>query len=107
MTTTATPALSAEQAASVHREFLCHLVGRLVAMPWGTLIVCHDPPDARDAMCRLLGREIDCEPQSSGDLGARLAAAAPAARHFCSNILFLGIDSPDIPTASLHRIAHL
>jgi rSAM/selenodomain-associated transferase 1 len=104
------PDLSAEQAAGVQRVFLAHLVRRLARIRLGRLIVCHDPPDRREAMRDVTGGDgIHFLPQSGGDLGARLAAAArvAAGRDHGSAVLFLGVDAPDVPEALLRRVAAL
>jgi len=104
-----TPELSPEQAAAVYKTFLCHLACRLGGMGWGDLIVCHDPPDCFERMRDLIGREAIAryEPQCEGDLGARLAAAAKVKVRNAQCVMFLGTDSPDVPAASLHRVAEL
>ena len=101
------PPLTSRQAARVQREFLCHLAGRLGEMGWGELIICHDPPDCMDAMRDLIGQEALAGycPQVGGDLGARLADAARPVHRHPPNVLFLGVDSPDVPDAYLSRIA--
>ena len=112
------PELSAEQAAGVQRAFLTHLVQRLARMGLARVIVCHDPPEGAAAMRELIGGggggdaattggRAELCPQSEGDLGARLAAAAAAARGDCVNVLFLGVDAPDVPELFLRRAAEM
>ena len=96
------PALTADHAARLHREFLLHVVNRLAPR---RLIVCFDPPDSEAAMRQLLG--VDLTPQSPGDLGHRLAVATAAARHAAETVIFLGTDSPDVPLRYIDRIAEL
>jgi rSAM/selenodomain-associated transferase 1 len=96
------PPLLAEQAARVQREFLIHVVARLAPRP---LTVCFDPPAREDDMRRLVA--VDVMPQSAGDLGARLAAATVAARRVSENLIFLGVDSPDVPIKFIDRVANL
>jgi rSAM/selenodomain-associated transferase 1 len=96
------PVLSAEQAAAVHQVFVHHVVGRLSG--WCAeeeLIVCFDPPDALSAMRELLGARIRMLAQTGGNLGARLAGAY---RHLgAQRALFMGVDSPDVPSRFIRR----
>jgi rSAM/selenodomain-associated transferase 1 len=110
------PELSAAQSAAVHEALICHLIRRLDAMGWGGLVVCHDPPDCVEPMRELIGPAARARyaPQCQGDLGARLSAAAgliaPAAARIGrppSSVMFLGVDSPDVPAAALHRVAEM
>jgi rSAM/selenodomain-associated transferase 1 len=98
------PPLSAEQAARLHEAFLLHLLQRLHA--W-RVVVCFDPPQREAEMRRLV--DVELIPQQSGDLGQRLAAAAAASRPGApaDYLIFLGVDSPDVPEAYLHRVAEL
>jgi rSAM/selenodomain-associated transferase 1 len=90
------PELTPKQAADVHRVFLRHVVNRLRGI--GEVIVCFDPPDAGSAMRTVVDAKF--VPQCSGDLGARLASASRAISE--DRILFLGVDSPDVPTSAIH-----
>jgi rSAM/selenodomain-associated transferase 1 len=103
-----TPALTPEQAAGVHATFLKHLTARLARLNAAELVICFDPPDKVDAMRALLdGSPIAFLPQCPGDLGARIgdAAARLFPRH--DRLLFMGIDSPDLPLAHLFKAAEL
>ena len=95
------PPLTADDAARLHREFLLHVVHRLRTWP---IIACHDPPDAQAEMRGLLVG-VDLLPQSDGDLGERLTAAAKESG--AREVIFLGADSPDVPEAHLRRVAAL
>ncbi len=99
------PELSSQQAADVHRMFLRQVVRRLSAT--GRLVVCFDPPDAEAAIHEIIGPDCQAKylPQALGDLGARLAAAFAALAP--DNVLFLGVDSPDVPAAFLTNAAKL
>ncbi|HYO09360.1 MAG TPA: TIGR04282 family arsenosugar biosynthesis glycosyltransferase [Tepidisphaeraceae bacterium] len=107
------PALSGEQAAATHEAFLVHLCGRLARMEWGRRVICHDPPDCGPALRALVGRAFEYLPQGGGDLGARMAAAAVASSAAARTgdpggaLLFIGVDSPDVPTAALAAAARL
>jgi rSAM/selenodomain-associated transferase 1 len=98
------PALTADQAARVQREFLLHVVGRLSPR---RVITCYDPPESEAEMRGLLDANLEVMPQSAGDLGARLAAATIAARRVSDRLIFLGVDSPDVPIKFIDRVADL
>jgi uncharacterized protein len=97
------PAIGAEAAAKVHACCLLHVVRRLQMLQPRELIVCFDPPEQQEPMRGLLescGAIALC-PQTSGDLGRRIADAAGnvAQRHRRS--LLLAVDSPDVPADSI------
>jgi hypothetical protein len=104
-----TPDLTPDQAAAVHACFLRHLVTRLARLNPAELVLCFDPPDQASAFPALFdaATTLTFLPQSSGDLGARLAAAhANLAQHH-PHVLFLGVDSPDVPLGHLFKAAEL
>ena len=103
-----TPALTPQQAAEVHRLFLLHLLDRLIDLAPAELVVCFDPPDAGASMAALLSpRSLQLIAQSEGDLGNRLAIAANSIFERFDRVLFLGVDSPDVPVALLQNAAEL
>jgi uncharacterized protein len=85
------PPLTTEQAARLHHEFLLHVIGRLRS--W-RVIACYDPPGSAADMRRLI--DVELMAQSASD------ASTPA-----DHVIFLGIDSPDVPLAYLDRVADL
>lgn len=101
------PDLTPQQAADIHHAMLVHVVERLAEFQPTELVICFDPPDAGSAMQALLPR-INARflPQSAGDLGARLATAKSALANPHS-VLFLGVDSPDLPTDHLIQAVRL
>jgi rSAM/selenodomain-associated transferase 1 len=103
------PELSAHLAAKVHRVFLQHWMARLCELRAGEVVLGFDPVEKGDAFRELFERSarITLLPQVDGDLGARIAAAAReiSARH--RRLLFLGVDSPDVPLAHLNKAAEL
>jgi rSAM/selenodomain-associated transferase 1 len=103
------PALTPEQAADVQRAFVRHVARRLHRMAPAELVVCFDPPDAGSAMRELLRDSCDVTylAQAPGDLGERLAAAARMVGRLHRRLLFLGVDSPDVPAAHLATAARL
>ena len=90
-----TPALSPEQAAAVHGVFLLETLRRLRGKSCHVTL-CYDPPDGQ--IGRWAGNGVMTLPQTSGDLGDRLAAAA---EEHGGPVLFLGCDSPDLPEEHL------
>jgi hypothetical protein len=96
------PALTPDDAAQVHEAFLRHVVTRLRGR---RRVVCYDPPSEEIAMRELLGG-VELYPQVSGDLGARLAAAARTVGG-AGPLIFLGVDSPDVPLAFIDHVAEL
>jgi len=104
-----TPDLTPEQAAAVHAVFLKHLTTRLTRLNPAELVICFDPPDKRDAMQTLFppNSPFTYLPQSPGDLGQRLAAASAALFTRHARLLFLGVDSPDVPLGHLFTAAQL
>jgi rSAM/selenodomain-associated transferase 1 len=100
--------LTPQQAADIHTVFLHHLTARLSRLNAAELVICFDPPGQGEAMRQLIGLpNLTMLEQSPGDLGARLAAASYAlfARH--QRLLFLGVDSPDLPLPHLFKAAEL
>jgi len=100
--------LTAQQAADVHAVFLRHICARLARLNSAELVLCFDPPDKAGAFRQLLDLpNLTLLEQCPGDLGTRIAAASAAlfARH--ERLLFLGVDSPDLPLAHLFKAAEL
>lgn len=104
-----TPELHATQAAAVHEAFIVHVFQRLRELKPAELVICYDPPTGEAAMRRLLGSPDDVTfmPQAAGDLGQRLAAMFDALKSRHRRILFLGVDSPDLPADHLRDAARL
>lgn len=97
------PDLSSAQAAAVHRQMLLHVVERMAELQSAQLVICYNPPDAGEAIQSLLpGIRARFLPQVAGDLGQRMAAAFASAREPSATI-FLGVDSPDLPTDHLRQ----
>jgi glycosyltransferase A (GT-A) superfamily protein (DUF2064 family) len=71
----------------------------------GEVTVCFDPPEARGAFEDLLAdfAPVVFLPQTTGDLGHRLAAASQQ----YDRVLFLGADSPDVPQPHLETALRL
>lgn len=62
-----------------------------------TLRVCFDPPEAGQAMRRLLGADLEYAPQHGADLGARMANAFEEAFRSVDRAVLMGCDAPDYP----------
>lgn len=101
------PPLSHEQAAAVHGAFLRSTLEQLLfaSQSGGVdrVVWCFDPPDQHEAVEAFLRKgefpaKLDLLPQSAGDLGDRLIAAA---KQIEGPVLFLGCDSPDLPDGHL------
>ena len=103
------PDCSPDQAAAVHLTFLRHLVRRLARLNPAALVCCFDPADRASDMRALFPEagQLTFLPQSGGDLGARIAGAATALWSGHDRLLFLGVDSPDVPLAHLFKAAEL
>jgi glycosyltransferase A (GT-A) superfamily protein (DUF2064 family) len=103
-----TPELSNEQAAGVHACFMKHLVGRLARLNPADLVVCFDPPEQLEGMQQLFeGQALSFLSQCPGDLGARLADAAGRLFERWERLIFMGVDSPDVPLGHLFKAAEL
>lgn len=102
-----TPELTDEQAARTYAVFLRHVCQRLDRMEWGRRIVCHDPPECRDDLSKLLPASFDYLPQVAGVLGQKYAVAIAEIRKKSDAVLFVGVDSPDVPTVALVGAANM
>jgi glycosyltransferase A (GT-A) superfamily protein (DUF2064 family) len=106
--------LTPQQAAGVHRVSLLHLLRRLSEMQPSRLVLCFDPPDSADRFQPLLAEvrvsgpaaPVELLPQSAGDLGGRISSAYESLCDSGHPVLFLGVDSPDVPTEALLEAAH-
>ena len=105
------PVYSAEQSAGIQSVFLVHLVERFLNLSIGRVVVCFDPPGTQPEFERLLfplgEGAITFLPQSTGDLGARLADASRALANDFSRVFFFGVDSPDVPDEYLRTLVAL
>jgi rSAM/selenodomain-associated transferase 1 len=102
------PALSPEHAARVHQVFVQHVMSRLHKLGPPELVMCFDPPQLGRQMYQLVGpRATRYVAQSPGDLGARMDAVAREIGKWYGKILFLGVDSPDVPIGHLTRAAEM
>jgi uncharacterized protein len=92
-------ALGPAAALAAYRE-LGATVLRGVREPGRRIVVCHTPADAAGRVAEWLGRDLELEPQSEGDLGARLRAAFGA--RFAAGavrVVVIGTDCPTVDAA--------
>jgi rSAM/selenodomain-associated transferase 1 len=99
------------QAADIHRALLLHWVRRLRNIRGiAQAVLCFDPPDAAAAMRALVqpvAPQMTLLPQSPGDLGQRLATAANSLFPTNDAVLFVGVDSPDVPDDHVEHAVRL
>lgn len=88
-------------AAMLHELLLLHTVNRLDSLKLGTVLVLFDPPDQADAFRVYFDEKVELVPQSSGNLGDRITAAADLLRKRFEHVLFVGCDSPDVPDSHI------
>ena len=101
------PALGESAAAALAEAFLKDLTQRLAKSSLSfsaRLVLCYDPPGARDKIKSLLQepaivlQKFSLLAQSSGDLGERLASATQRLRaRYSGALVFIGADAPDLP----------
>jgi glycosyltransferase A (GT-A) superfamily protein (DUF2064 family) len=71
-------------------------------------VVCFDPPEQLEGMQELFeGQALSFLSQCPGDLGARLADAAGRLFERWERLIFMGVDSPDVPLGHLFKAAEL
>ncbi len=95
------PRLSPDESAEIQRIFIQHTVERLGYLGAGDLVVCFDPPEQAEAFAELIEDRAALLAQSDGDLGQRLANVLLALADEYERVLFLGVDSPDVPEQHL------
>lgn len=66
-----------EVAAAAYRQLVENQIRHIP--PHWRLRVAYDPPDTLETFHAWLGKEVDCRPQTAGDLGGRLSAAVDEA----------------------------
>ena len=99
-----TPKLTPEQAARVQTVFIRHWIRRVSSLRVALPVVFADPPEMVLPFAALLPRELFgvIEPQASGDLGERLIDATSRLQSpLPFRPFFIGVDSPDVPDATL------
>ena len=94
------PTLSPEQAAILYTAFLTDWCETLAKLPGVDLIIAYTPTEAESDLRALIGDNAIYIPQMGADLGERLTLATQwAAERGYTKILFVGSDSPTLPTS--------
>jgi rSAM/selenodomain-associated transferase 1 len=102
------PTLTPQQSADVHRVFLQHFLARLSKLGAPELVLCFDPPQAGQQMYKLAHPHATrYAVQAQGDYGARAAAVVREIGKWYGRVLVLGVDSPDVPSPHVARVADL
>ena len=93
------PYLSPEQAASLYQAFLVDWCNALSTISTAHRVVAYTPPEGLDALQTLIGEDPVYIPQVGASLGERLIVAARwACDQGYAKFLFVGSDSPTLPT---------
>ncbi len=94
-----TPHLSLEQAASLYQAFLVDWCNALATISTVHRVIAYTPPEGLNALQTLIGADPVYIPQVGVSLGERLIAAARwACDQDYGKFLFVGSDSPTLPT---------
>ena len=103
-----TPHLSPEQAASLYRAFLVDWCNALSTISTAHRVIAYTPPEGLSALQTLIGEDPVYIPQVGASLGERLIAAARwACNQGYTKFLFVGSDSPTLPTQYVERALDL
>lgn len=93
------PYLSPEQAASLYQTFLVDWCSALSTIPIADRVIAYTPPESLRTLQALIGEAPVYIPQQGASLGERLIAAARWAHaQGYARFLFVGSDSPTLPT---------
>ena len=102
------PYLSPEQAASLYQAFLVDWCNALSTISTAHRVIAYTPPEGLDALQTLIGKDPVYISQVGGSLGERLTAAARwAYDQGYAKFLFVGSDSPTLPTQYVERALDL
>ena len=90
--------LTAEEAAALRTAIFADTVAAVRSLPGvATTVVC-EPPEACQALTAIVGAGVEVIPQSSGDLGERMANAFDDLFSIgASSVVLVGSDLPDLP----------
>jgi rSAM/selenodomain-associated transferase 1 len=90
-------ALGAEEALSIYRLLAERVVAAVLGAGSYSVTVAYTPSRAEPVMRRWLGRSVDLQAQSHGDLGQRMATAiAEATSAGAERVVVIGTDCPDV-----------
>lgn len=102
------PYLSPEQAASLYQAFLVDWYNALSTISTAHRVIAYTPPEGLDVLQTLIGEDPVYIPQMGASLGERLIAAARwAYDQGYAKFLFVGSDSPTLPTWYVERALDL
>jgi rSAM/selenodomain-associated transferase 1 len=102
------PYLSPEQAASLYQTFLIDWCNALSTISTAHRVIAYTPPEGLNALQTLIGEDPVYIPQVGASLGERLIAAARwACDQEYTKFLFVGSDSPTLPTQYVERALDL
>ena len=102
------PYLSPEQAASLYQAFLVDWCNALSTISKAHCVIAYTPPEGLNALQTLIGKDPVYIPQVGASLGERLITAARwACDQGYAKFLFVGSDSPTLPTQYVERALDL
>jgi rSAM/selenodomain-associated transferase 1 len=102
------PYLSPEQAASLYQAFLVDWCNALSTISTVHRVIAYTPPEGLNALQTLIGEDSVYISQVGASLGERLIAAARWAHdQGYTKFLFVGSDSPTLPTQYVERASDL
>ena len=102
------PYLSPEQAGSLYQAFLIDWCNALSTIPTAHRVIAYTPSEGLNALQTLIGEDPVYIPQVGASLGERLIAAAHwAGDQGYAKFLFVGSDSPTLPTRYVERALDL
>ena len=102
------PYLSPEQAASLYQAFLIDWCNALSTISTAQRVIAYTPPEGLNTLQTLIGEDPVYIPQVGASLGQRLIAAARwACDQEYTKFLFVGSDSPTLPTQYVERALDL
>jgi uncharacterized protein len=97
------PAVGAEGAARLHRQMTAHTVHearRWLSVRPGAITICYDGSDRDGVQEDWLGKDLDYQLQSAGDLGIRMNAAIEfASNSGAERVVLVGTDCPGLTAA--------
>ena len=102
------PYLSPEQAASLYQAFLIDWYNALSTISTADHVIAYTPPESLGALQALIGKDPVYIAQQGASLGERLTAAARwAYDQGYARFLFVGSDSPTLPTDYVEHALNL
>ena len=98
-----TPPLTGPEAAQLARALLEDTAGLVSRIPGTRMVVAVEPSDATPLVQAIVPR-VEVVPQTSGDLGTRMAAViADRCARGASAVLLIGSDAPTVPRGHVER----